>query len=155
MVFLVQNTVFLPNQLNMDMLAADALDIIVDGDAQAKGLRFSKEITAISGSQVEFINQDSQTIRYRLNQATDRLERSVDGDPWSFIPYYQIAGVSLSTDSAQLFSFYDGAGAVTSVPEDVRRIVINNLVAQTGTGSYDAWEGRADMSTSVAVKKFQ
>lgn len=55
MVYTVKNSVFIPNQLGMDKLATDALNVMVEGDAQAKGLRFSREITAINALRVDLL----------------------------------------------------------------------------------------------------
>ena len=81
---LIQGSVFIPNQLNMDMLAKQALDIMIDGDKQlsfllhtaeggARGLLFSRAITNIADNNLTFINQDNLTIAYRLDTATSKL----------------------------------------------------------------------------------
>ncbi len=156
MFFLVKNAIFVPNKLNMDMLASDALDIIVDGDSLAKGLRFSRVITAVGNNQVDFTSQDGQTVRYRLDTGTGKLYRSVNGGAEEAIPYYaSVPGVSMGSQTAgQLFTYYDANETVTATAASVRWITIG-LNAKTGTGSYDNWQGQSQQSTSVAVKKFQ
>lgn len=156
MFYLVKNSIFVPNKLNMDMLASDAMDIIVDGDRRAKGLRFSRAITAVGNNQVDFANQDGQTVRYRLDTGTSKLYRSVNGGVEEAIPYYaSVPGVSMVSKTAgQLFTYYDANETVTATAASVRWITIG-LNAKTGTGSYDNWQGQSQQSTSVAVKKFQ
>lgn len=153
--YLVKNAIFVPNKLNMDMLASDALDIIVDGDGLAKGLRFSKSITAVQDYQVNFNNQDGQSVVYRLDTGTNKLYRSLNGGTEVVIPYYAAAaGVSVAGNNNKLFIYYDANEAVTAVPAAVRWVTIT-LNAKTGTGSYDNWQGQSQQSTSIAVNKFQ
>lgn len=155
MFHLIKNSVFVPNKLNMDMLAADALDIIVDGDGQAKGLRFSKSLTNIQDYQVVFSNQDNQTISYRLDTAAQKLYRSISGGTEKAIPYYAApTGINMLGKNNKAFVYYDAAEAVTADPAAVRRIEIT-LTARTGSGSYDNWQAASELSTSVAVKKYQ
>lgn len=155
MVYTVKNSVFIPNQLGMDKLARDALDIMVDGDSGAKGLRFSRIITAISAIRVDFIDGDGKTVYFRLDTGTNKLFRSINGAAETNIPgYSSLAGLNLSGKSGTLFTYYDSANAVTAVAANVRRIQII-LIAKSGTGLYNDWEGQSEQATSVAVKKLQ
>jgi len=154
MVYLVQNSVFIPNKLNTDMLAAQALDIMVEGDSVAKGIRFSKSIISISGNQVVFNNQDGQAITLRLDSVANKLYRSVNGGAEALIPYYAGTGVNITGQSGKLFTYHGANESETSLPADVRRIRID-LAAMTGSGSFDDWQGRTTAATSVAVHKFQ
>lgn len=152
--YVVQNSVFMPNQLNMDMLVADAADIMFEGDQQAKGLRFSKAITNIQAYQVTFQNQDDQTIRYRLNTNNNRLYRSINGAAEQLLPYYIASGASLLAKNNRLFTYYDANNVVTSNPLNVR-LITATLIARTGTGLYANWEGQSEQASAVAVKRFQ
>ncbi|MBI5415977.1 MAG: prepilin-type N-terminal cleavage/methylation domain-containing protein [Candidatus Omnitrophica bacterium] len=152
----VKNAVYIPNKINMDMLVSDGLDVMINGDSRAKGLRFSKVITAVANNQVDFISQDGQTVRYRLDTGTNKLYRSINAGAQEVIPYYaSVAGVSMVSKTAgQLFAYYDANEAVTATAADVRWITIG-LTARTGSGSYAQWQGQSSQSTSVAVAKFQ
>lgn len=156
MVYLVQNSVFIPNKLNMDMLASDALDIMIEGDSLAKGLRFSRSITNIQDNEIAFINQDSQSIRYRLNAG--RLYRSITGEIFSVVPYYLTSGINITGKDNKLFTYYRAnennvSENETTNPDNVRRIKIA-LIARTGTGSYADWQGQSEQASSIAVKRF-
>lgn len=154
MIYLIQSAVFIPNKLNMDMLVSDALTIMIEGDGQAKGLRFSRSVTDVQPYQITFINQDNQTINYQLNTGTNKLYRSINGNPAVLIPYYiPASGISMSGKNGQLFLYYDGSEAITANPVNVRRISVA-LIAMTGTGNFDQWQGRTDLSSAVAVKRF-
>jgi hypothetical protein len=139
----------------MDMLASDALDIMIDGDSQVGGLRFSRSITAIQDYQVTFMDEDNQSVVCRLDTIANKLYRSVNGGAEALIPYYAApSAISISGKNNKLFTYYDANEAVTAVPANVRRISIT-LIAKTGSGSYDEWQGQSEVSTSVAVKKYQ
>lgn len=155
MAYTVKNSVFIPNQLGMDKLATDALNIMVEGDAQAKGLRFSRAITAINANRVDFIDGDGKTVYFRLDTGTNKLYRSINGSAEQALPAYSsAAGLNLSGKSGALFSFYDATGAVTATAANVRRIQII-LIAKSGTGLYNDWQGQSEQATSVQVNKLQ
>jgi prepilin-type N-terminal cleavage/methylation domain-containing protein len=155
MVYFVRNSVYIPSQLNTDMVASDALKIMIEGDSNGRGLRFSRVISAIPNSnQITFLNQDSQTIIYRLDTGANKLYRSINGAAETQIPYYAASGVNISGKSGALFTYYDVNEAVTLTAANVRRIAIN-LLASTGSGSYNDWEGQSGQGSSVAVDKFQ
>ncbi len=153
MSYLVRSSVFIPRQLNMDMLAADALDIMINGDSQGKGLRSSKNITNIQSNQITFNNQDNQSIRYRL--VSNKLYRSINGGADALIPYYIPAtGVTIAGKNGNLFTYFDGAEAAAVIADNVRRVEMA-LIATSGSGLTADWQGRSDQASSVAVKKFQ
>ena len=154
MIYLVQNAVFVPNKLNMDMVAQDALGIMIEGDGQVKGLRFSKSITDIDDDEVTFHNQDNQSIVYRLDTGTEKLYRSINGATEMLIPYYVTTGINITGKDNKLFTYYDAGDTETSDPEDIRRIKVT-LIAKTGTGSYTDWEGQSEQSSSIKVSKFE
>jgi len=164
---LIQGSVFIPNQLNMDMLAKQALDIMIEGDVRdllyayqgARGLLFSRAITNLADNNLTFINQDNKTITYRLDTATSRLYRDwdMDGDnvtDTELIPYYAASGITVRGKNNKLFTYYAVNETVTSVPANVRRIQIS-LIAKTGSGSFTDWQGQSAQNSSIAVYKFQ
>jgi prepilin-type N-terminal cleavage/methylation domain-containing protein len=154
MAYTIKNSVFIPNQLNMDKLVKDALDIMIEGDSQAKGLRFCKVISAIAADQITFTNQDDLPIIYHWNTTSNKLFRSINGAAEAALPYYSsLAGITMTGKSGALFTYYDSAfpEAVTANPANVRRIRII-LIAKTGTGLYNDWQGSSEQATSIAVR---
>jgi prepilin-type N-terminal cleavage/methylation domain-containing protein len=151
---LVHNSVFIPNKLNMDMLASEAIRMMVEGDSLARGLRFSRQISGLgAGSEITFINQDGWTVSYQLNSG--KLYRSINGGPNLNLPYYSsAAAVTIEGVNGQLFRCYDVNEAVTSNPANVRRVRID-IIARTGSGAYADWQGQSQQSSAAAVKKFQ
>lgn len=152
MAYFVKDSVYIPNQLNTDMGAADALRIMIEGDSNAKGLRFSRAVDAITdNNQFTFTNQDGQGMRFRLDTGANRLYRSIAGGPEAQIPYYAAGNINIAGQGGALFTYYDANEAVTAVPENVRRIAIH-LIASTGSGSYNDWQGSSAQSSGIAVK---
>lgn len=158
--FMLRNTFFLPNQVQANMVAADALEIMIEGDSQAKGLRFCKSITTAGANQIVFTNQgvvtnlDSQTITYNLSGGV--LTRTIAPGGASMIPYFMDPGrMALAGTGAAgaLFTYYDSNDVLLSQPvtaANVRRISIN-LRAQNGAGLSDNYQGSSQQSTSVKV----
>ncbi len=152
--YTVKNSVFIPNQLNMDKLANDALEVMIEGDGQARGLRFSRIISTIAANQVAFINQDGVAIIYRWDTSANRLYRKIGSAAETIIPAYAsgLSGVTLSGKSGVLFTYYDANEALTSNAANVRRIKMI-LIAKSGTGLYNDWQGQSEQVSSVAVKR--
>lgn len=154
MINLVRNAVFIPNQLNMDMMASDILDTLIEGDTQVPGLRYSRYIFSINDNRVIFFDKDGRRITYDV-KSDGYIERSIQGaSGHDDIPYYWKSGIILIGKSNKLFTYYDSNEVVTTTASDVRRIKIS-LIAKTGTGSYSDWQGQSELSSSIAVKKFQ
>lgn len=154
LIYLVQNSIIIPNQLNTNMVASQALDSMIEGDSNARGLRSSRSITAIGDNQLTFNSQDGQSITWRLDTVANKLYRSIDGGAEALIPYYAVTGVNLAGESSKLFTYFDASENTASLPADVRRIRID-LIAMTGSGSFDDWQGRSDVATSIAVHKLE
>ncbi len=150
----VQDSVYLPNQLNADMLSMDILQTIVEGDATAKGLRNSKAMTSIAATDLTFVNQDGDSVRFRLDTGANILYRSINAGAEEMIPYYLPAGFNVIAKGGSLFTYYDSAEAVTAVAANVRWVTIGVIVRQ-GAGSFNSWEAQSDKMTAVAVKKMQ
>jgi len=154
MLYLVQNSVFIPNKLNMDMLGSEVLDNIIEGIPADRGLRFSRSISIAEDNRVIFKNQNSQEVIYNLDVNTGKLYRSIAGGPYVLFPYYSFSGVKLAGKNNKLFTYYDALDAEVSNPADVRRIKIT-LVAKTGSGSFADWQGMSEQCSSIAVNKFE
>lgn len=156
MALTVKNSVFIPNQLNTDKLASDALNIMIEGDDQAKGLRFAKVVSAIAANQVTFTNQDGTVIIYRWDTVANKLYRKIGAAAEALIPSYSsnTATLTLSGKSGTLFTYYDSAEAITATAANVRRIGLI-LIAKSGSGLYNDWEGQSEQASSIAIKRLQ
>lgn len=156
MQFVVRNAFYLPNQVQADLVAAEALEILVEGDKSAKGLRFCKAVTTAGASQIVVTNQDDETITYNLSGGS--LFRTIAPGAAAKVPYFMPADITISGAGAggALFTYYDSTDAALAQPvaaANVRRIDID-LTAQNGTGSSDKYEGASQQSSSVKVNKY-
>ncbi|MFA5260845.1 MAG: type II secretion system protein [Candidatus Omnitrophota bacterium] len=154
MVHFVQNTVYLPSQMNTDMILERIEEVLIEGDATAKGLRFSRAMSSIADNDLTFINQDGDTVRYRLDTGNGRVYRSIDGGTEYLVPYYLPSGVTAGGLSGALFTYYDSAETVTTAAADVRWITVG-LTVQDGAGQVEQWEGRSEGTSAVYVPRFQ
>jgi prepilin-type N-terminal cleavage/methylation domain-containing protein len=151
----IQGMVYLPNSLNMDMLAQDALDKIVDGDNLAGGLRFCKNITAFSANSITFTDQNSKTVVITLDTGTNKLTRTINAvsDP-TFLYYQGSSGIKVTTGrNGALFLYYDASESTPLIASNIRRIAVN-LVAFTGSGTFANWQGSAEYTTSIRTPRF-
>lgn len=156
LVFGLENSVFTPNSLNMDMLAQEAIGKIVDGDNLAKGLRFSRQITASADNSVGFVDQDGKNVVITLDTLNNRLSRTINSlnDP-TFLYYAANSRVNIVTGrKGRLFTYYDSSENTTTTAANVRRVEVN-LVARTSSGIFQNWQGSVEQSSSVRVPKFQ
>jgi prepilin-type N-terminal cleavage/methylation domain-containing protein len=155
MSYLVQNSVFIPNKLNVDMIGQDVMDVIIEGDTEAKGLRFSRLLTTAGNSSVQFKNVDNQTVGFTWDAEDKKIYRSIDAGPQEMIPYYLAGNISIiNIASNPIFTYYDINEAVTTSPASARRVEVGIRI-ESGTGNYSDWQGRTDQISSVAVRKFE
>ena len=156
MQFTVQHAFFLPNQVQADLVVAEALETLVEGESPTvHGLRFCKAVTAIAANQVNVTDQNDVALQFRLDTGTGRLYRKIGAAVETVVPYYMPSNISFSGSGGSLFTYYDASDpeVVTADPALVRRIEID-LIAQQGAGSVDRFEGRSAQSTSVKVNKY-
>jgi type II secretory pathway pseudopilin PulG len=152
--FTIQNSFYLPNQAQANLVAADALEILVEGDSQAKGLRFCAAVTTAGANQIVVTNQDGLTITYSLSGGI--LSRTIAPGTAAQIPYYMASNMTLAGVGGSLFTYYDASDTLLTQPvtaANVRRINID-LIAQNGTGSSDKYQGMSQQSSSVKVNKY-
>lgn len=151
--FLVQNGIYIPQQLNTDMLLSGALNVMVEGSAATTGLRSSRSISEALGNQVSFYSQNNELIRFRLNTATGQMLQSINNGAETALGGYLPAGVTFRGKSGRVFQYFDVNETVTTVPTAVRRIEIS-LIAVTGSGNFADWEGQSEMVTAVTVRPY-
>jgi len=155
--FFMQNIIFLPNQMNAQQAAGAAIEIIIEGDDNAKGLRFETRITAADGNSISFTNSEGNNIRYRINiDNENRLERSINGASWEIIPYYATGNLTVTCQDGGLFDYFDENGTLMLKPvslENLPRInrIRINLQARTGTGNITFWEGQITLGSSIKI----
>ena len=155
LIYLVQSSVIIPNKLNADMVAQEAMDIMIEGDRQARGLRFSRNITESLNESVAFKNADNLTVRFRWDSGNKKIYRQINSSAEAVIPYYLGSGVTVApAANASVFSYYDADETSTTDSAGVRRVKMRFKV-MTGSGNYSDWEGQAEHVSFVCVRKFE
>jgi len=153
---MIQSQVYLPSKLNIDMIAADIMKVIIDGDTVEPGLRFSREVTRARRNQIRFINSNGFQIRYRYQNNRNRVQRRIINGPnqvgWRTIPYYA-TGVTISRVGNRFFTYYDEDEDTTNNDNNVRRVEMT-LIAEDGGGNFDALEGQTQLTSSVKVNRY-
>jgi hypothetical protein len=129
---------------------------IVEGDVDVKGgLRFSKSITAAQNYILSFHSQNNLNVTYSLNTSTAKLYRSIGGGANTIYPYYlSNIGVNMYGKNGQMFTYYDANENVTAAAANISRIKIGFIV-NSGSGSYTDWQGQADVTSSIAVDRYE
>ncbi|MBU2102116.1 MAG: prepilin-type N-terminal cleavage/methylation domain-containing protein [Candidatus Omnitrophota bacterium] len=150
LMYVVQNAVFIPNRLTTDMLAQNALNVIIEGDTVARGLRFSANITTSQPNTLIFTNQDNQLVNYTVTG--NKLYRQINASAPALSPAYQVGAIGVSGRNGTLFTYYDANDVATATAASVRRVRIDVTVL-TGTGSYADWQSSSNQSSSVSVKR--
>lgn len=160
MFYLVRDSVFLPNKLNVEMIGQDILDIMVEGYQtegyqRAKGLRFSTSITAAGSSNVVYRNSSGKTVQFLWSNLDEKIYRTVDSGAQQTIPYYLPSGIYIEQKGSNpIFTYYNASNAITGTPSDVRRVKIEFRV-RSGSGSYQDWQSQLDFASSIAVRRLQ
>jgi prepilin-type N-terminal cleavage/methylation domain-containing protein len=155
MLYVVQNSVFIPNKLNVEMVGQDLLDIMLEGDPSCKGLRLSNAITTASANTVGFINTTGQTVEFLWDGVAKRINRRINGASWLVVPNYLPNTIYIDRKgTSPIFTYYDANQAETTTPANVRRIKVEFKVT-SGSGAYADWQGQAEFSSSITVRKFQ
>jgi len=155
MLFLAQNSIFIPNKLNVEMLGHDLLEIMIEGYQQAKGLRFSTAVATAANNNIKFQNADGKTVEFFWDSGNKKIYISINNGARAVIPYYLPDGIYIEQkDSNPIFTYYDVNEFATSNPTAVRRVKIEFRV-RSGSGNYQDWQSQLDFASSITVRRFQ
>lgn len=148
-----------PSQLMIDNVAQDMMSIIIEGDNNTKGLRFSKSITSADENGITFVNSDNDTVTYRWDVTAKKVFRNINSGGENPIPYSYYKNVTVKGRSSdpEIFQYYDSSASKIAVPvasvssiESVRM----DLVIQAGSGDVEADQGKIEIETGVDIKQY-
>ena len=155
MFYLIQHSVYLPNNLNVDTAGNEIMDAMIEGYPGVKGLRFAVALTSSGNNNLTFLNADGQSVAFSWDSINKRVSVSVNGSVPVTLPYYLPAGMYIEQrGSSPFFSYYDSGEAATAVPSSVRRVKIEFQV-RSGSGNFQDWQGQAAFTSAIAVRRFQ
>lgn len=171
-IFFAQLFMYSPRQLDTQKIGQELSDIMVEGNQDARGIRFTRSIIDASSQQFSYIYgyptaQDGQGVRFRWNAADSHIYRSTSSDSgvtWStqtVVPYYLLNNIATTIDgkdaSGVIFTYKKAADAdwVSGVDalSTIRRVIIGVKV-QTGSGAFSGFQGSSNITSSVEIKGF-
>ncbi|MFC1806983.1 type II secretion system protein [Candidatus Omnitrophota bacterium] len=150
---------YLPSQISVAQMSHHLVDIIMEGDNQAGGLRYAISITSADEDEIEFVTQDNDTVVYRWDSGDERLYRNINGAGETLAPYTYYGDIIAkgSSSDSQIFRYYDSSASVISAPvatpDNIESIRIGVLI-QSGTGNLSDNEGSMEILTGVDIKQY-
>ncbi len=166
--FFVRLFFYNPSQLETQRIGEILVHEIVEGNSDARGVRFARTILDASATQFSYTYGYPATVlsvRFRWDNTNDHIYRSTStdtGSTWSsetLIPPDLLTSTTIDgKDTAGVIFTYKKAddSAWTSGVDalgDIRRVVLG-INVKTGTGSFDALEGSVDITSGVEIKGF-
>jgi len=148
-----------PSQLMVDQTTQELISILVEGDNQAKGLRFTKSITSADEDDITFVTWDDDTVKYRWDVTEERIYRDINSQGEVLVPasYYGDITVTGQSSDAEIFQYYDASASKLAVPvsdeTDIEAIRMN-LTLVAGSGIVKEHKGRIDVKSGVDIKQF-
>lgn len=171
-----------PESSRVNKAAADVLQVIVEGDDKAKGLRYaglpcaiptggSDTITAATASTLTYHyalsdacgtgGTASVSVALAYDSGSHTVTRSIDGGTAVVIPYYATSDSGIKIDppaSTDFFRYYDAAGAELGAGfTDAARVDISvNATSGTGAGqgSPETAAGQILLKAGVEIKRY-
>lgn len=169
-IFFVQMFMFSPRQLNTQNIARELTNIIIEGNQDVRGIRYTTEVLDASAAQFSYTygyptEDDQLSVRFRYDVADDYIYRSTStdgGSSWSseeVIPYYIQSTVDVDgKDTPSVVFTYKKTSAAAWVSgvdalSDIRRVIVS-LNVKTQTGAFQDFQGSNDITSSVEIKDF-
>jgi prepilin-type N-terminal cleavage/methylation domain-containing protein len=174
---------YLPQATRVNMAAADLMQVLLEGDHLAEGLRFTgppcavgggggggSTITAASATSItyNYVDSDycgsgaartSHTVVLTLDTANDVVTRAIDGGASQNVPGYVTTGSEIDFNApsgTNFFTYYDAAGAdlgATPVVTSIYRVDVN-VVATSGSGDVRHNSGQIRLESGVEIKRY-
>jgi type II secretory pathway pseudopilin PulG len=169
-IFFTHVFVYSPRQMDTQKIAQELMSIMTEGDQNVRGIRYARSVLNAQDRVFSYTYgypaaSDVRSVRFKLQRDGRvwhmyRSTRSGLTGNWSpdvLIPYYVPSEVPIAgRDSPQLIFTYRQAGDAAwdgANPNAIRRVIISIRV-QTGSGSFDSWQGSCDLTSSVEIKGF-
>jgi hypothetical protein len=178
-IFFVQLFVYSPRQLDSQKIGGELTNIMIEGTADCRGIRYAIASKVLDASSTQFsytygypIAYDSSvtptdqlSVRFRWNAADKHIYRSTStngGSSWStetVIPYYIPSTILIDgKDTPSVIFTYKKVNDAnwvsgTDVVTAIRRVIIS-INLKTGSGSFAAFQGSANITSSVEIKSF-
>lgn len=170
-IFFAQLFMYSPRQLDTQKIAQELCNIMLEGNQDARGIRFARTVVDATASQFSYTYgyptaSEQLSVRFRWDPANKLIYRStlIPGGAWSaeeIVPAY------LSTRSAVIIDGKDSPGVIWTYKKAnnidwvsgtdslslIRRVIIS-LNIKTGSGSFASFQGWFNFSASAEIKGF-
>lgn len=154
---------FLPQRIRVQNAASDLLDTIIEGDANAKGVRFAQSITAASATSLTYTYTTpslvAHTVVISYSSASHTVTRSIDSGTAVNVPYYLNSSSGILADPLEtnFFRYYAYGGSEMSggaiVLANIYRVDLA-VAVKTGSGKVTESEGMTSMKSGVEIKHY-
>lgn len=181
---MLNTLLYYPQSTRVNQAAAELMDIILEGDEQAKGLRYTgpdcaigggggggSTITAASTTSITYNYIDaaycgsgaartSHTVVITLDTANDVVTRAVDGGTAVNIPYYVGTGSDIDFNApgggVEFLHYYDAAGTDLGATPTTTLIyrVDVNVIATSGSGNVKHNAGQIRLKSGVDIRRY-
>lgn len=167
-IFLVQLFIYTPRQLDTQKIAQELTYAMIEGNPDARGLRYTRSIIDASAVQFSYTYgypSDVLSVRFRWDNGDGHIYRSTStdgGTNWSaesVIPYYIAADTTIAgKDTLGVIFSYKKADDTdwtfgVDPLSDIRRLIIAIRV-KTATGSFSDFAGSTNITSSAEIKSF-
>jgi prepilin-type N-terminal cleavage/methylation domain-containing protein len=167
-IYFVQLFTYSPRQLNTQKVAQEVSNIIIEGNPNIRGLRYTRAVIDASAVQYSYgYGYPSRvlSVRFRWDSDDGHIYRSTSTDAgvtWSaesVVPYHISAAITVDgkDTSGTIFTYKKAADAdwIAGVDAlaDIRRVILD-LNVKTQSGAFKDFSGSTDSTYSAEIKGF-
>ncbi|MFC1674544.1 hypothetical protein ACFL1K_01425 [Candidatus Omnitrophota bacterium] len=159
-----------PRKLDTQKIAQELANIIIEGDENVRGARYSRQVLDADATQYSYTYgypavANQLSVRFRWDATDKHIYRSTStdgGSSWSsgsVVPYYMPSSITIDgKDAASVIFTYKRADDSDWTPgvdplTAIRRLILG-ISFTSGTGSFSNFEGFTDITSSVEIKGF-
>ena len=138
LVAFADQSVYLPLSFEMAQAADEAMDLILEGDATAGGLRYARSIKSTRAQFLRYTDQDGRDVRIRFRKKKGYFQRSVDGAAWQNFPSFYNPDLRLVpiVGTTRVFWYYNQNFKKTKRPNRVRFVRVEYRVENQNTNAF-------------------
>ena len=167
-IYFVQLFMYSPRQLNTQKIAQELSNIIIEGNPDIRGLRYTRDTIDASATQYSYTYgypSGVLSVRFRWDSGDGHIYRSTStdgGSSWSaeaVVPYHISGAITVDgKDTAgTIFTYKKAADADwvsgTDALADIRRVILD-LNVKTQSGVFKDFSGSTDSTYSAEIKGF-
>lgn len=170
-IFFAQLFMYSPRQLDTQKLTQELSNIMLEGNQDARGIRFTRIVVDATAAQFTYTygypaTSDQLSVRFRWDSTNKLIYRStlIPGGAWSA---ETVVPAFLTTKSGIIIDGKDSPGVIftykkandaawvsgTDALNLIRRVIIS-LNIKTGSGAFASFQGSFNFTASAEIKGF-